>query len=107
MPQRSLFEVQINGFSGVDFQQPELPLADLRRAVDALAAHQTLRFFLTLITDSLPALAAKLQNLERLRQLDPALHLALGVAADHLNGPGTAQNHPPLRRSQKCHRRRA
>ena len=68
MPQRSLFDVQINGFSGVDFQQPELPLADLRRAVDALAAHQTLRFFLTLITDSLPALAAKLQNLERLRQ---------------------------------------
>ena len=85
MPQRSLFDVQINGFSGVDFQQPELPLADLRRAVDALAAHQTLRFFLTLITDSLPALAAKLQNLERLRQLDPALHLAL--CGYHLEGP--------------------
>lgn len=85
MALRSLFDVQINGFAGVDFQSPHLSLAALRQATQALAAHQTERFFLTLITDSLPALAAKLANLERLRQRDPALHDA--VCGYHLEGP--------------------
>ena len=34
----SLFDIQINGFGGVDFQQAALNLTDLRKAVAALAA---------------------------------------------------------------------
>ncbi len=99
MALHSLFDVQINGFAGIDFQQPHLSHADLRHAVAALAAHQTLRFFLTLITDSLPALAAKLENLERLRRADPTLRDAL--CGYHLEGPwlspspGFCGAHPP------------
>jgi N-acetylglucosamine-6-phosphate deacetylase len=82
---KSLLDVQVNGFAGVDFQQPDLSAADLRRAVDGLAEHQTRRFFATLITDSVAALCAKLGNLERLRSADPVAAAAL--CGYHLEGP--------------------
>ncbi|HQY06226.1 MAG TPA: N-acetylglucosamine-6-phosphate deacetylase, partial [Lacunisphaera sp.] len=61
------FDLQVNGFAGVDFQDPALSQADLRRAVDTLARHQTGGILLTLITDRIDALAAKLVQIERYR----------------------------------------
>ena len=81
----SLFDIQINGFGGVDFQQPGLALTDLKKAVTALAAQQTRRFFLTLITDSLPALEKKFSHLEQLRAHDG--EVAAAVCGYHLEGP--------------------
>ncbi len=81
----SLFDIQVNGFAGVDFQQPDLAAADLRRAVDALAVHETSRFFVTLITDSIDSLCQKLHNLERIRAEDPAVGEA--VCGYHIEGP--------------------
>ena len=77
----SLFDVQVNGFAGVDFQKPDLSAAELRRVVEGLAAHETLRFFAALITDSLDSLRSKFENLERLRACEPAL------CGYHLEGP--------------------
>ena len=73
----SLFDIQVNGFAGVDFQQADLTPADLRRAVDALAAHETLRFFPTLITDSIPALEQKLARFEQARAADDVIAAAV------------------------------
>ena len=81
----SLFDIQVNGFAGVDFQQPDLPDADLRQAVAGLAAHETLRFFATLITDNVDALGRKFANLERIRAADAAV--AAAVCGYHLEGP--------------------
>lgn len=81
----SLFDIQVNGFAGVDFQQPDLAAADLRRAVDGLAAHETRRFFLTLITDGIGSLCAKLQNIERIRSADPVVGEA--ACGYHIEGP--------------------
>jgi len=81
----SLFDIQVNGFAGVDFQQPDLTGADLRRAVAGLAAHETRRFFATLITDDVAALVGKFANLERLRAADAAA--ASAVCGYHLEGP--------------------
>ena len=81
----SLFDIQVNGFAGVDFQQPDLTGTDLRRAVAGLAAHETRRFFATLITDDVAALAGKFANLERLRAADAAV--AAAVCGYHLEGP--------------------
>ena len=81
----SLFDIQVNGFAGVDFQQPDLAADDLRRAVDGLAAHETSRIFATLITDSIPSLCAKFENLERIRVQDPVV--AAAVCGYHLEGP--------------------
>jgi len=69
----------------VDFQQPGLTEAALRRSVDGLAAHETLRFFVTLITDEVEALTGKFRNLERIRAADPVI--AAAVCGYHLEGP--------------------
>jgi N-acetylglucosamine-6-phosphate deacetylase len=82
---KSLFDIQVNGFAGVDFQQRTLSAADLRKAVDGLAAHETLRFFVTLITDAIGALEEKFANMERLRASDPVI--AAAVCGYHLEGP--------------------
>lgn len=81
----SLFDIQVNGFAGVDFQQTDLSAEELRRAVDGLAAHETGRFFLTLITDSVDSLCRKFRNAESLRKSDPTV--AAAVCGYHLEGP--------------------
>jgi N-acetylglucosamine-6-phosphate deacetylase len=81
----SLFDIQVNGFAGVDFQNPKLSAADVHRAVAGLAAHQTFRFFATLITNSEAALCNKFENLEHIRASDKAI--ASAICGYHLEGP--------------------
>ena len=45
--QPALFDLQVNGFAGVDFQQAALTQVELRHAVDGLRAHETHRILLT------------------------------------------------------------
>lgn len=82
---QSLFDIQVNGFAGVDFQQADLSGEDLQRAVEGLARHQTLRFFATLITDSPERLEAKFRRLEDLRRQDATCRQA--ICGYHLEGP--------------------
>jgi N-acetylglucosamine-6-phosphate deacetylase len=92
-----LFDLQVNGFAGVDFQDPALSEAGLAAALRALAARRT-RILLTLITDRIEALAAKLERIERFRRSDP---LGAVIAGYHLEGPylsaapGYHGAHPP------------
>lgn len=79
------FDLQVNGFAGVDFQDAALSQGELRRAVDALQRHRTGGILLTLITDRVEALAAKLAQVERHRAADPVI--AAMVAGYHLEGP--------------------
>jgi N-acetylglucosamine-6-phosphate deacetylase len=81
----SLFDIQVNGFGGVDFQRCNLSRADLLRCVKGLASHQTLRFFVTLTTDQVELLARKFENLEQIRHLDDTI--ASAVCGYHLEGP--------------------
>ena len=81
----SLFDLQINGFAGIDFQDPALSLADLRHAVDILRGGQTYRILLTLITDDLGALERKFARIEKYRAADPTL--AETICGYHLEGP--------------------
>ncbi len=95
----ALFDLQVNGFAGVDFQQPDLTLADLRRAVAALRAHETHRILLTLITDDIDALCRKFERMETARRADAVI--AETVCGYHLEGPwlsaepGYCGAHPP------------
>jgi N-acetylglucosamine-6-phosphate deacetylase len=59
------FDVQVNGFAGVDFQDAETSQAELRRAVDALLRHRTGGILLTLITDRVDAMDRNLAHVER------------------------------------------
>lgn len=80
-----LFDVQANGFAGFDFQDPEMSQSDLRRAVDSLLRHRTGGILLTLITDRMEALVAKLARVERFRDADPVIGAV--IAGYHLEGP--------------------
>ena len=82
---KSLFDIQINGFAGVDFQSDDLTFENIGQAVERLAKHQTLRFFPTLITDSLDALERKFARLESFRSQDQLL--AETMCGYHLEGP--------------------
>ena len=82
---KSLFDIQINGFAGVDFQADQLSIEEMHQAVDGLSRHQTLRFFPTLITDSLESLERKFARLESFRSQDQKL--AEAMCGYHLEGP--------------------
>ncbi|HEV7869447.1 MAG TPA: N-acetylglucosamine-6-phosphate deacetylase [Chthoniobacteraceae bacterium] len=81
----ALFDLQVNGFAGVDFQQPDLSRENLRHAVEALRRHGTGGILLTLITDEVSALCRKLERLERLREQDETV--ATMICGYHLEGP--------------------
>ena len=52
----SFFDLQVNGYGGVDFQQDNLTVDDLLVAARKLRADGCTAFLLTLITDDWPAL---------------------------------------------------
>jgi N-acetylglucosamine-6-phosphate deacetylase len=84
-PAPALFDLQINGFAGIDFPNETLTGEELTHALKALAAGGTRRILLTFITDTLDALARKFANVEALRAAHPlAAEIVCGY---HLEGP--------------------
>ena len=79
-----LFDLQVNGFAGVDFQRPVSP-EKLHEACVALRACGMHRILATLITDSVESLAAKFSGLEACRRLDPLAREC--IVGYHLEGP--------------------
>lgn len=79
-----LFDLQVNGFAGVDFQRPVSPEA-LHGACLALRAAGMQRVLVTLITDSIEALETKFQALEACRRQDDVAREC--IVGYHLEGP--------------------
>src|SRR5258706_6057813 len=80
-----LFDLQINGFGGIDFQQDGLSVEDLLRASRALRASGCTRFLLTLITAEWKTLTSRLRHLRSLRAQSAELQSA--IAGWHVEGP--------------------
>jgi N-acetylglucosamine-6-phosphate deacetylase len=80
-----LIDVQINGFAGVDFQQDELSLEDLVKAVRGLRLAGCTRFLLTLITDEWAKVMSRLRHLSKLRAQSGELRGA--ILGWHIEGP--------------------
>jgi N-acetylglucosamine-6-phosphate deacetylase len=80
-----LFDFQINGFGGIDFQQDDLDLAGLRVALTALRRHGASRILATLITAPVERLCRRLEVFEALCARDP--DAARMIAGYHLEGP--------------------
>ena len=86
LPQETkLFDFQVNGFGGVDFQSDSLTVEEMRHAVATLGEHRMTAIFFTLITDSVDALCRKLERIEKLRTSDETI--AAAVRGYHLEGP--------------------
>ena len=80
-----LFDLQINGYAGVDFQQDDVTLDQLLHAVRSLRSAGCARFLLTLITDEWAHLVARLSRLRSLRNRSDELKTA--IAGWHIEGP--------------------
>jgi N-acetylglucosamine-6-phosphate deacetylase len=80
-----LFDVQVSGYAGVDFQRDEPGAGALLEAVRGLRAAGCLRFLLTLMTDEWSRLTARLRRLRALRA--QSLELRAAIAGWHIEGP--------------------
>ena len=80
-----IFDPQVNGYAGIDFQKDGLTTEDLCMASDGLKADGCPRWLLTLITDDFDKLIARLTHLKKLRDADPMLKRA--IAGWHVEGP--------------------
>src|ERR1051326_4326285 len=80
-----LFDLQVNGYGGVDFQQDNLRVDDLLRAVRGLRSAGCTRLLLTLITDHWPRLTALLRHLRSVRAQSAELEAA--ISGWHIEGP--------------------
>lgn len=81
----ALFDLQVNGFAGVDFQLDGLGLHELESAAQSLRQAGCSRFFLTLITDEWAAMLRRLRHLRSLRH--QSLLLQHAIAGWHIEGP--------------------
>lgn len=95
----SYFDLQINGYAGVDFCSLDLSADEVRRACDALAKDGIGGILATVITDSVDSLCQKLRNLVRFREEDAVIQdmiRGFHVEGPFLNSaPGYIGAHPP------------
>ena len=80
-----LFDFQVNGFAGVDFQSDDLSLEAMRHAVDVLHQHKMEAIFFTLITDEVDKLCRRFERIEQLRAQDEKIEST--ICGYHLEGP--------------------
>jgi N-acetylglucosamine-6-phosphate deacetylase len=81
----TLFDVQVNGYGGIDFQQDNLSVEQLLSASRQLQRDGCAQFLLTLITDDWARLIARLRKIKQLRDSHP--ELASAIAGWHIEGP--------------------
>jgi N-acetylglucosamine-6-phosphate deacetylase len=85
VPLPPLFDFQVNGFAGVDFQSDDLTAASLDRAVAGLRRHGVSGIFATLITENVESLCRRLENFEQLCAGSPTT--AAMICGYHVEGP--------------------
>jgi N-acetylglucosamine-6-phosphate deacetylase len=92
------FDIQVNGYAGVDFCSLNLTGEQFHHACKALRGDGVSQFLATVITDTVEHLEAKLANMVKLREADPLVKEM--VAGFHIEGPfmsavaGFAGAHP-------------
>lgn len=81
----AFFDLQVNGYAGVDFNQDGLDAGQLHHACERLEADGVAGFLATIITDDLRAMCRRLSRLAELREADTlATRLIAGL---HIEGP--------------------
>lgn len=81
----SWFDVQVNGYAGVDFNQDDLTPEAMHRACVRLRADGADGVLATIITEDVAVMERRLARLVRLREEDPAVREV--VAGIHIEGP--------------------
>ena len=79
------FDLQVNGYGGVDFNQDDLRADDLHAACERLAADGVEGILATIITESLDKMQSRLRRLVELREQDSLIRRV--IAGLHIEGP--------------------
>jgi N-acetylglucosamine-6-phosphate deacetylase len=83
--QLPFFDIQVNGYGGIDFNQDDLSAETLQQACEKLAADGVQSILATIITEHVDRMCTRLANLARLRAQSPlAQKLIQGL---HIEGP--------------------
>ena len=85
MSEHGYFDLQVNGYGGVDFNSDGLGSADLHQACQALQADGVAGVLVTIMTEDIDVMSARLARLAELRAGD-ALAEQL-IAGIHIEGP--------------------
>src|SRR5580698_3799428 len=64
-------DIQVNGFAGVDYNQPNAPHSEIARSIHALFATGVTRFYPTVITGAPADMESALHNLSRAKDSLP------------------------------------
>ena len=81
----ALFDLQVNGYGGIDFQQDGITAEELLSAARQLRRDGCAQFFLTLITDEWAKLTSRFRHFKKLR--DESSELQQAIAGWHIEGP--------------------
>src|SRR6476620_1572654 len=79
------FDLQVNGYAGVDFNKDDLTAEELHKACEKLRADGTAGFLATIITEDIDKMALRLANLARHRNADPLAREM--IPGFHIEGP--------------------
>ena len=79
------FDLQLNGYKGVDFNADDLTPGGMRRACQAVRNDGGGRFLATIITDRLDRMESRIARLAELFRHDP--EVAAAMAGIHVEGP--------------------
>src|SRR5438477_8247087 len=79
------FDLQVNGYFGVDFQDDALNAEDLHRACAALDSDGVAGILATIITEDVAVMERRLRRIVELRQRDPLAERI--IAGLHIEGP--------------------
>lgn len=79
------FDLQVNGYAGVDFNRDDLTAEELHRACERLEADAVVGILATIITEDVDVMVRRLSNLATLRAADSlAQRMIVGI---HIEGP--------------------
>ena len=81
----SVFDLQVNGYGGVDFNQDDLSADDLHRACELLESHGADGILATIITEDAQKMESRIKRLHDLREVDPLARQI--IAGIHVEGP--------------------
>ncbi len=80
-----LLDLQVNGFAGIDFQNPSIHTDELLAATNALHNCCCAKYFLTLITDDWERMMEKLKHIKAIRDKNDILKNS--ITGWHIEGP--------------------
>ncbi len=79
------FDIQVNGYGGVDYNQDDLSAEDLHRSCQHLRADGVTGILATIVTEAPDKMIGRLQRLVALREADPLVREM--IAGLHVEGP--------------------